>query len=169
VASFEARAADGSLLFWVGFGNRLSDFEKPDEVVLSPGEVEAEVEDDCLGSYRSRALSVAVDGTTVSVPSGARVEAGPWVVLNAISTEQTGTPQCTDASGDLVRAAIWTRAAQVRDSGGIGGPCYTDVPIERVEGAPEYLCLPDGTLTRQCAASSPCPAESPCVDGLCRR
>lgn len=89
VTSFEARAADGSLLYWTASGSRLSDIEPPDEIVLSTGEVEAELDDACVGSYRVRALAVNVDGFTVSVASRDRVEAGPWMVVNALFEEQT--------------------------------------------------------------------------------
>ena len=61
-----------------------------------------------------------------------------------------------------------TRDARVRENGGIGGPCYAAQPIEQAEGAPQYRCLPDSTLSRQCTASIPCPGNSPCVAGLCR-
>lgn len=168
VTSFEARAADGSLLYWAGFGMRLTDIESPIEVLLSTGEVEAEIEDECVGSYRVRALAVSVDGIEVSVPSRGRVEAGPWMVVNALFREQTGMTVCPDAFADQIQVAVWNRSAQARDDGGIGGPCYADLPIEHFEGAPQYLCLPDGTLSRQCAASTPCPGASQCVEGLCR-
>lgn len=169
VASFEARTADGSLVFWLGFATRLAELEPPSEVALSAGDVEAELEDECVESYRLRALNVDVDGSTVAVPSGARIDVGPWSVVNAGLQEQTGDAVCADAIRDQLRVALWPRTAQVRDSGGIGGPCYAHLPIEQAEGKPQYLCLPDATLSRQCASSSPCPAGSRCVEGLCRR
>jgi hypothetical protein len=168
VNSFEARGADGSLLYWVGFGTRLSDIEPPSEIVLSTGEVEAEVDDECVGSYRVRALAVSVDGIGISVPSRGRVEVGPWIIVNALFQEQTGMTVCADAFADRIRVAVWTRDAQVRENGGIGGPCYAALPIEHAEGAPQYLCLPDGTLSRQCAASIPCPGDSRCLEAVCR-
>lgn len=167
VTSFEARGADGSLLYWVGSGTHLTDIEPPREIVLSPGEVEAEVDDECA-SYRVRALAVNVDGIGVLVPSRGRVDAGPWIVVNALFREQTGRSVCPDYLADRIQVAVWTRDGQVRESGGIGGPCYAALPIEQAEGAPQYLCLPDGTLSRQCAASTPCPGDSLCVEGLCR-
>lgn len=75
---------------------------------------------------------------------------------------------CPDALADQVQVAVWTRQGQVPDKGGIGGPCYADLPIEQGEGAPEYSCLADHTLSRQCAASTPCPGASQCAEGLCR-
>jgi hypothetical protein len=168
VNSFEARADDGSLLYWTASGGRLTDIEPPSEIVLSTGEVESEIEDDCVGSYRVRALDVSVDNIAVSAPSRARVEAGPWMVVNALFQEQTGMTVCPDAFADRIQVAVWARNAQVRDNGGIGGPCYADLPIEHAEGAPQYLCLRDGTLSRECAASPPCPGASQCVERLCR-
>jgi hypothetical protein len=168
VSSFEARGADGSLLYWSGSGPGLTDIVPPPEVVLASGAVEAEVEDECVGSYRVRALAVNADGIEVSVPSGGRVEAGPWMVVNAVFHEQIGMTVCLDSGADRIQVAVWARGAQVRENGGIGGPCYAAQPIEQAEGAPEYVCLPDGTLSRQCAASTRCPAESLCVEGLCR-
>ena len=168
VTSFEARRADGSLLYWVGSGTRLTDIEPPSEIALSTGEVEAEVDDECVGSYRVRALAVNIDGVEVSVPSRGRVEAGPWIVVNAQFQEQTGMTVCSDAFADRIQVAAWTRDAQVRDNGGIGGPCYAALPIEQAEGAPQYLCLADGTLSRQCGTSPPCPGDSQCLEGLCR-
>jgi hypothetical protein len=168
VNSFEARGADGALLYWVGSGTRLTDIEPPSEIVLSAGEVEEEVDDDCVGSYRVRALAVNVDGIGVSVPSRGRVQAGPWFVVNALFQEQTGMTVCPDAFADRIQVAVWTRDGQVPDNGGIGGPCYASLPIEQAEGVSPYLCLPDGTLSRQCAASTACPGESRCVEALCR-
>jgi len=82
--------------------------------------------------------------------------------------DPAGTEGCPDAFADRIQVAVWARNAQVRDNGGIGGPCYAARPIEQAEGAPQYLCLSDGTLSRQCAASTPCPGDSRCAEGLCR-
>jgi hypothetical protein len=166
--AFEARRADGALLFWLGSAPRLVDLEPPSEVGLSTGAVEAEIEDDCVGSYRIRSLSVSVDGTTASVPSGARVEVGRWMVVNAVTQEQTGMTACPDAFADRARVALWTLEGQVPEFGGMGGPCYPEVPLEQADGAPQYRCSPDGTLTRECSASAPCPGVSACVAGFCR-
>jgi hypothetical protein len=166
--AFEARRADGALMFWVGSGPRLADLEPPSEVGFSAGAVEAEVEDECVGSYRIQSLDVSVDGMTVSVPSGTRVEVGRWMVVNAVAQEQTGMTVCPDAFADRVQVALWTLDGQVPETGGMGGPCYADLPIEQALGDPQFRCLPDGTLTRECAASEPCPGASQCVAGFCR-
>jgi len=168
MTSFEVRAADGSLLYWAGSGTRLDDLDPPDEVVLSTGHVEAELESECVSSYLVRALNVQADGMTVLVPNRARVQAGRWMVVNARLEEQTGMTRCPDAYADHIEVAVWPRTAQVQSSGGIGGPCYAELGITQAEGAPQILCLPDGTLSRECGASPPCPAHSQCVQGLCR-
>jgi hypothetical protein len=155
-------------MFWAGSGPRRVDLEPPSEVGLATGAVEAGVEDDCVGSYQIRSLSVSVDEATVSVPSGARVEVGRWMVVNAVTQEQTGMTACPDAFADRVQVALWTLDGQVPEFGGMGGPCYPDVPLEQAEGAPRYRCLPDGTLTRECSASAPCRGVSACVTGFCR-
>jgi hypothetical protein len=165
--TFEARAGDGSLLFWVASGARLADLDPPKEVALSMGDVEEEIEF-CEGAYRVRTLNVEADGLQVSVPNGARVDVGPWTVVNALTYEQTVGPTCPDAYFDRISIAVWTRDARVRDTGGIGGPCYANLPIEQADKAPQWLCLPDGTLTLECSSSHPCPGESVCEDGLCR-
>jgi hypothetical protein len=167
-AAFEARRADGALLFWAGFGPDLPSLEPPGEVQLSKGAVDAEIEDDCVGSYEVQSLNVTVDGRTVSVPSGARVEEGRWMVVNAVAQEQTGITVCPDAFAGRIEVAVWSLDGQVRETGGMGGPCYANLPIEQSEGAPQFRCLPDGTLTRECAASRRCPGVSECVEGFCR-
>lgn len=167
VNSFEARSADGALLFWLGMGLRLSDLDPPSEVSVSPGAVDETVEDDCVGSYQLRSLDVVVNGAAVSPRSGARAELGPWMVVNALTREQTGMSVCPDAFADAIEVALWTLDGRVRETGGVGGPCYAQLPIGQSEGAPGYRCLPDGTLTRECGRSSPCPGVSECVAGLC--
>lgn len=165
--SFEARTGDGGLLFWIGSAPALSDLLPPVEVALSLGEVEAEIQDDCVGSYRTRSLDITIAGATLSVRSGARVEAGPWMLVNAVTQQQTGMTMCPDAFADRIQVAVWAREGQVPETGGMGGPCYADLPLEQAEGAPQYRCLPDGTLTRECGRSAACPGVSECVQGFC--
>ena len=110
-----------------------------------------------------------IDSVGVSVPGGGRVDAGSWIVVNAIFREQTGKTVCPDAFADRIQVAVWTRDAPVRENGGIAGPCNAAQPLEQAEGAPQYRCLPDGTLSRQCTALTPCPGSSACVEGLCRQ
>src|SRR4051812_49882699 len=105
---------------------------------------------------------VDADGLHVSVPSGARMEVGKWTVVNAVTNEQTIGPTCPDAYLDQIRIAVWAQDARVRDTGGIGGPCYANLPIEQADKAPQWRCLPDGTLTLECSTSHPCPGESQC-------
>lgn len=167
VNSFEARSADGTLLFWLGAGLSLSDLAPPSEIALSMGAIDEEVEDDCVGSYQLRSLDVEVDATAASLRSRERAEVGPWMVVNAITREQTGMTVCPDAFADAIEVAVWTLDAQVPETGGMGGPCYASLPIAQSEGAPQFRCLPDGTLSRECGRSDPCPGVSECAGGLC--
>ena len=169
VASVELRTGDGALLLWIGAAARVADLAPPNEIVLSSGPVDSEVEDPCVGSYALRAVNVEVDGAEpFSVSSGGRDAVGPWSVVNAVTQEQTGATACADAFADQARIAVWARGADVLESGGIGGPCYGNLPIEHAVGAPQYLCMPDGTLSRDCSEAAPCPGVSLCDSGLCR-
>ena len=63
-----------------------------------------------------------IDSVGVSVPGGGRVDAGSWIVVNAIFREQTGKTVCPDAFADRIQVAVWTRDAPVRENGGIAAP-----------------------------------------------